>query len=71
MFDSSIHDLQMEISKLQEKKRMFDGCRIDLKFYGLEGMDFYHVSDEYEYMHDTDNRYFDIFKQSYGSGWSL
>ena len=69
MLDSSIHDIQMEISKLMEKKKMLDDSQRELKLYGLEGMDCYHDSDEFEYMHDKDNRYFDIFKQTYGRAW--
>lgn len=69
MLDSSIHDLAQQISKMQEHQRMLRDCQLDLKNYGLEGMDFYHMSEEFEYMHDKDNKYFDIFRKSYSEGY--
>lgn len=69
MLDSSIHDTAMEIARLQERQRMLRESQSDLKNYGLEGMDFYHMSEEFEFMHDADNKYFDIFRKSYAEGY--
>lgn len=69
MLDSSIHDTTMEMAKLQERQRMLRDAQSDLKNYGLEGMDFYHMSNEFEYMHDTNNAYFDIFRKIYSRGY--
>lgn len=69
ILDETIHDTRMEIGRLQDRLRMLGGCESDLKHYGLEGMSHYEMTDEFEYMHDKDNKYFDIFKNSYSKGW--
>lgn len=69
MLDSSIHDLALQISKMQDRQRVLRQCQLDLQEYGLEGMDNYHMSEEYDYMLDTRNVYLDIFKKSYSQGY--
>ena len=36
IFDSDIHDIQMEISRLQEKKKLLLKCQNELKEWGDE-----------------------------------
>jgi len=69
MFDSEIHDIQMEISRLQKQKKLLKSCEDELKEWGLEGEN--HTIDcvIYEYMQDTRNIYFDIFRKHYTKGW--
>ena len=69
ILDSEIHDLQMEIARLQDKKRLLTDCEIELKQFGLEGMSWYVDTNEYEYMEDKNNMYFDIFKKYFSKGW--
>lgn len=69
MFDSDIHDIQMVISELQDKKKLLLKCQDELEEWGLEGEDHTIDTMEYDYFSDKRNAYWDIFKKQYSKGW--
>lgn len=69
ILDESIHDISINIGRLQEQRKKLNDWEDELNEWGLEGVCCKIDEMEYEYWADKRHMYFDIYKRSYTRGW--